>query len=233
VLKDSFLEGAKISTAKFLYLVFYWSTKTSLQTTVHHLDISSRTAVDYYQYLRDICSWKLINHPIQLGGPGKEVQIDESLLVKAKYHRGRNARRRDSWVFGAYDVAEQMGYITYVAKRDAATLLPIIQRVVAPGSVVISDEWAAYRGIQNLPQNYDHRTVNHSQNFVNPITGAHTNNVESYWKRAKAVFKRMNGTSKDMVPSYLDEFMWRERFGRTMNLAYINILRHIADRYPC
>lgn len=57
--------------------------------------------------MRDICSWKLLQTPVHLGGPGKEVQIDESLLVKAKYHRGRNARRQESWVFGAYDVAQK------------------------------------------------------------------------------------------------------------------------------
>src|ERR1043165_3326339 len=84
-----------------------------------------------------------------------------------------------------------------------------------------------------MPGNYVHQTVNHSRNFVNPVTGAHTNNVESYWMRAKAVFKRMSGTSKDMVPGYLDEFMWRERFGRNFNLAYINILHHIAECYLC
>lgn len=61
-------------------------------------------------------------------------------------------------------------------------------------------------------------------------SGAHTNNVEAYWKRAKAVFKQMNGTSKDMVPSYLDEFMWKERYGSTFDLAFINILRHISER---
>lgn len=139
VLKDSFLEGSKISPAKFVYLVFYWATTTPLQTTMHHLDIATNTGVDYYQFLRDICSWKLLQTPAQLGGLGKEVQIDESLLVKAKYCRGRNLRNPDSWVFGVYDVAEKIGYMTFVPKRDGGTLLPIIERVVAPGSIVVSD----------------------------------------------------------------------------------------------
>ena len=75
---------------------------------------------------------------MQLGGPEKEVQIDESLLVRAKYRRcRRNVRRKQQWVFGAYDVAEKVRYVTYVEKRDAATLLPIIQRVISPGSIIV------------------------------------------------------------------------------------------------
>lgn len=87
--------------------------------------------------------------------------------------------------------------------------------------------------LPNIPGNYTHRTVNHSRHFVNPVNRAHRNSVKAYWSRAKAVFKRMNGTSKEMVSGYLDEFMWRERYDGTYNLAYLNILRHIAERYPC
>jgi hypothetical protein len=59
--------------------------------------LSWNTGVDYYNFLREITSWKLLQNPIQLGGPGKEVQIDESLLVKAKYFRGHNIARQDQW----------------------------------------------------------------------------------------------------------------------------------------
>lgn len=82
-----------------------------------------------------------------------------------------------------YDVADKVGYITFVQKRDAATLLPIIEKVVLhPTLIIISDDWAAYRGLANLPKNYIHQTVNHSRNFVNHTDGAHTNNVERIWK---------------------------------------------------
>ena len=64
-----------------------------------------------------------------------------------------------------------------VNRRDSATLLPIIQASVAPGSIVHSDEWNAYRQIQSQT-GLTHRTVNHSLHFVSP-TGVHTNNVES------------------------------------------------------
>ena len=55
-----------------------------------------------------------------------------------------------------------------------------------------------------FPSVSTHATVNHSLEFVNPVTGVHTQHVESYWNRVKMKFKRM-------ISSYLDEYMWRER----------------------
>ena len=41
-------------------------------------EVDENTAVDVYQWLREVCSTKLLNTPILLGGPGVTVQIDES-----------------------------------------------------------------------------------------------------------------------------------------------------------
>ena len=68
--------------------------------------------------------------------------------------------------------------------------------------------------------------------LVNPTTGVHTQNVESYWNRVKTKFKRMKGVQESMLSSYLDEFMWRERHGRTGSTALQNLCRDIALAYP-
>ena len=81
-----------------------------------------------------------------------------------------------------------------VQRRDAATLLPIIQAHVAPGTVIHSDEWAAYNRV--------------------------------------AALKRMKGCTANQLPSYLDEFMWKERHGTTRREAFNNIMRDIAIQYP-
>ena len=107
-----------------------------------------------------------------------------------------------------------LGVMATVPRRDAATLLPIIERHVRPGSVVWSDEWAAYRRVQQLQSVAQHSTVNHSIEFINPTTGVHTQHVESYWNRVKTKFKRMKGVQSTMLDSYLGEFMWREDMER-------------------
>ena len=47
--------------------------------------------------------------------------------------------------------------------------------------------------------------------FVDPMTGVHPQTIESYWNRVKTKLKTMKGVRRDLLPGYLDEFMWRER----------------------
>ena len=105
-----------------------------------------------------------------------------------------------------------MGYMEIVPNRTAATLLPIIQSHTLPNTTIHSDQWQSYSRVQTLPNVTSHTTVNHSLHFVDPATGVHTQNVESYWARVKLKFKKMKGCHETQLPSYLDEFMWRERY---------------------
>ena len=77
-----------------------------------------------------------------------------------------------------------------------------------------------------------HEVVNHSVNFVDPASGVHTQNIESYWNNVKQKLKRMKGCHADQLPSYLDEHMWREWYGSTRRQALENILSDIAQQYP-
>ena len=86
--------------------------------------------------------------------------------------------------------------------------------------------------VQSLPNVSSHSTVNHSVHFVDPITGVHTQNIESYWNRVKYKIKKMKGVLGDKIPEYLDEFLWRERYGKDSEEAFANIIRDIAARYP-
>ena len=66
-----------------------------------------------FQYLRDVCSTKLLSTPVELGGPGVIVQIDESLFNnKSKYNRGRRASK-EQWVFGLADTSSKPAITTW------------------------------------------------------------------------------------------------------------------------
>jgi hypothetical protein len=77
-----------------------------------------------------------------------------------------------------------------VPDRTADTLVAIIRDWIEPGTAVISDCWGAYHELPN--QGYTHHTVNHSINFVDPITGAHTNTTEWTWRHVKVFLGQYN-----------------------------------------
>ena len=42
----------------------------------------------------------------------------------------------------------------------------------------------------------------------------------------------MSGTNSELLASYLDEFQWRQMFGKKTNEAFDNILNQISIYYP-
>ncbi len=122
---------------------------------------------------------------------------------------------------------DKVGFLVPVPHRDANTLLPLIRQYILPRTTVMSDMWGAYNMGGML--GYHHFTVNHTHNFVDPNTGAMTQHVESMWQKAKQAHKARYGTDRDLLPTYLNEFMWRQRFGAS---PFRHIVEHITQVYP-
>ena len=101
--------------------------------------------------------------------------IDESKFGRRKFLKGR--RVDGVWVFGRIHRNTKEVFFKCVADRTANTLVSIISENILPGTTVISDCWKAYSSLNS--EGFFHLTVNHSVNFVDPETGAHTNTIES------------------------------------------------------
>ena len=225
----SFFANSNLSLQTWVHAIYLWTENIGEKLASRQLNISEKTMVDCYNFFREVCMNYFRSNPISLGGSGVVVEVDESCFShKSKYHRGR-IPASTLWVLSLVDtsVRPAIGYMEIVDKRDADTLLPIIQRVVRTGSIIHTDEWRSYRNLQGL--GFTHRTVNHSVNFVNPINGVHTQNIESYWNKHKSQIKKMHGCRREFLPSYIQEFMWRDRFGVN---GFANLCRHIALQYP-
>jgi hypothetical protein len=73
---------------------------------------------------------------------------------------------------------------------------------------------------------YSHLTVNHSENFRDPATGAHTNTIEGTWAGLKRAIKPRN-RSKDNPEEHLMEFIWRRKHENNLWDAFINAIGEI------
>jgi len=76
----SFFSKSKLTLQQWLVFLYWWVREYPVTDAAEEAKVGRDTAIDVYQWFREVCSTKLIQTPIQLGGPGKVVQIDESLF---------------------------------------------------------------------------------------------------------------------------------------------------------
>ena len=122
-----------------------------------------------------------------------------------------------------------------VPDRTRTTLLPVIQANTLPNTVIHSDDYSTYRtAFGQLPNVARHRIVNHSLHFVDPVTNIHTQHIESYWNHPckDQVQENARCGHSNQLPSYIDEFMWREQYGTDADSCLDNLFRDIAHDYP-
>ncbi len=67
----------------------------------------------------------------------------------------------------------------------------------------MTDLWRGYFGLEG--EGYYHLTMNHAQEFVNPVNGANTLSIESSWSHLKR--KLINGIAPDHLADHLCEYL--------------------------
>ena len=74
---------------------------------------------------------------------------------------------------------------------------------------MISNSFTPYYTIKQIEGFfYQHKMVNHSETYRDPITGAHTNMIEGTWNRIKSLVPPCKRRKTTTTPC-LHEFMWR------------------------
>jgi transposase-like protein len=158
---------------------------------------------------------------VKLGGPGSEVESDETFVGgkaknmsakrRAQFRIARETSMGDAAlvnktaVWGVLDREQRKVRTTVVPKVNRASLQAAVLDQVAPGSRIYTDEAVVYR---SLPNDYIHEFVNHMEKYVNGRV--HTNGLENFWSLLK---RGLNGTYIAVEPfhlhRYLDEQMFR------------------------
>ena len=105
------------------------------------------------------------------------------------------------WVIGIYQSKEHVQFIR-VQNRTQETLKLVLNKYVQIGSYIWTDSFKSYNDYSIA--GYVHQSVNHSENFLDPDTGAHTQGIEHSWLGAEVWYKRSRG-NRVYLQSHLDE----------------------------
>lgn len=228
---NTFMEKSKLSVYKIFNLIFDFIFEMPVTSSMSANNVSKVTAIQWYEYCREICSQKLLKDRKKMGGPNHVVEVDESLMLRRKDKAGRVVH--SYWVVGFYDNTQKKGYLQYVEDRKAETLEALIIDNVEPGSIVFTDQWASYQTLEGL--GYIHGTENLAQKSVDTESGVCKNQVEAYWNRIKRRLKYKFTSSGDMRWSHVSEAMYRDLYNMTYDRAwesYKTFLKHVAEIYP-
>lgn len=149
------------------------------------------------------------------------VEADETYIGgKRKGKRGRGASGK-TVVFGMLERdGDVMTKIIPNARREVLHG-HIIENVVE-GTEMQTDEWPAYRGLDNM--GYTHKTVEHGAGeYVRE--GVHVNAIEGFWSQIK---RSIRGTHIHVSPKhmskYLGEFEYRYNMRKSPELMFSRLL---------
>lgn len=212
----SIFADTKLSIQKVLMIAYSYANNCSYEDarrncafSADDLDLTNRTLAHWYHLFREIVAEDHLNQSAtgsKIGGQGRIVQVDEVMLGRRKYNRGRLVE--STWVLGMID---EDGYIRLeiVERRDVNTLTEVISRNVQIGSIIHTDSWKGYNTDRLGWMGFKHATVNHSVEFVAP-DGTHTQRIESHNRDLRRKFSP-GGIRNEDITDHLLEYAWRRK----------------------
>ena len=79
---NSFFQTFSISMTKIIRLIWYWCLQQVQVDTMDITGVSQPTITAFHQQMRIVTHLAYDPESIRLGGPGRKVEIDESLFIK-------------------------------------------------------------------------------------------------------------------------------------------------------
>ena len=242
ITKNTWFDGIRVSIPKAILLTYCFTRQFSyeqalIETSLDEEITSSETIADWYSYCRELTIVgldRLYEGTGKIGGPGHIVEIDESKIGKRKYNVGRIVEGQ--WLLGILDLGTLENptrkyriEILPNNQRDGETLLRLINRHVEKESTIVTDCWRGYNGLD--ADGFNHLTVNHTYNFVDPDTFAHTQTIESSWRALKKRILR-GGVRKQNLADHLCEYLWRTEMINKKKDFFEGFLEEIRQVFP-
>ena len=144
-------------------------------------------------------------HPEAVIGQGRRGRRRR---LKGKRGRGTLAEEKPP-IFGMLQRSGQV-VIQMLANVQQATIKPLIEQTVRPGTLIYTDEYNIYSRL--LEWGYDHKTVNHAEGeYARDEDGdgfheVHVNSLEGFWSLLRSWLRPHRGISQEKLPLYLAFF---------------------------
>ncbi|KAG0434290.1 hypothetical protein DMUE_5241 [Dictyocoela muelleri] len=208
-LNSILLINRKTSPDEIFTIIFYWLNNINISIISIFTQISEKSVRKTIWLFTSIYREKFDSESFKLGGIDVIVECDESKFGKKKKNKGKIID--GVWVFGMVERSNSRKiYLSKIKTKKSNELLPIIYKKAFYGTSLYTDCFQSYCSIDNSI--YYHENVNHSENFVDPFTGVHTQTIEANWSAIKRNTPK-EARCEDKIDIYLVRFMVIRNFG--------------------
>jgi transposase-like protein len=210
-IKGTIFENSPISLQKWFIAVYIISAHKKGVSSVQlasDLGVTQKTAWFMGQRIRYALKVKSFTKMKDV------VQCDESFIGGKNKNRHYEKKVQESQGRSVKDKTPILGMIQnggqlhtcVIEDTKATTIKPIIAELVEQGSIVVTDEWLGYTG---LNKDYAHIVLNHREDEY--VRGAfHTNSIEGFWSLLKrGIYGIYHQVSPKHLHRYCDEFSFR------------------------
>ncbi|ATL46560.1 IS1595 family transposase [Chitinophaga caeni] len=211
-IKGTIFENSPIHLQKWFMAIFLITTHKKGISSVQlasSLGVTQKTAWFMAQRIR--YALKVKSFDKKLDGV---IQCDETFVGGKNKNRHAHKKVANSQGRSFKDKTPVLGmlhtggHLRLIVMPDtaSASIQPAIKEHIAEGSIIVSDEWLGYNG---LDKKYFHIVMDHQQKEF--VRGAfHTNSIEGFW----GLFKRgiigvYHYLSRKHLQRYCDEFSFR------------------------
>lgn len=132
VRQGTWLQGSMLPLQKIIFIIYAWANDfATARFCEEELEIASEAQANYKNYMREVCANSILKNEKTIGGPGLNVEIDESCFSKRKYNVGRVLPQQ--WVFGGICRETKECFLYAVPDRTRETLFEVINARIEKG----------------------------------------------------------------------------------------------------
>jgi transposase-like protein len=156
---------------------------------------------------------------------GKMRQSDRIRAAERGVTQGPQAKHRET----VFAIVERGGRVVamHIPSRYGYTLRSNLRNRVEPGSIVYTDDYAGYSGVE---QAYTHHRINHSGRIY-ADGHIHTQTIEGFFSLFKNGVRGVyHSVSAKWLQSYLNEYTWRYNRRDNGRAKFQDLLEAAASR---
>lgn len=226
-------EKTRTSLRDWFYIIYLM---TSTRNGVSGKEIQRQLGVGY------MCAWR-IGHQIRKLMALKDdilsgiVEVDETYIGGKSKFKHKSFRKNVNMVAKGANSVNKIGVIALLerngnlitkvidASNPAETVKSIVYKHVGLGSMVVTDSFSGYKGLQG---SFQHTMVQHNKDeYV--VGSKHTNTVEGFFSQLKRTIKGTHiKVSSNHIQKYVDECAFKYVHRNEGQKMFFSILNKIA-----